>query len=117
MVRLDTLFAQVVYLNGNLSSIFAETSFKTIDLSGFDTSKVKNMSNMFYMCSNLTTIYVSEAWDISNLEYTDSMFYHAFNIVGGQGTTYDDDYTNGYYAYIDEGSSNPGYLTDIADKE
>lgn len=28
----------------------------TIDLSGFDTSKVTNMNFMFYNCSNLTTI-------------------------------------------------------------
>nr|DAG40454.1 MAG TPA: protein of unknown function DUF285 [Caudoviricetes sp.] len=32
------------------------TNLTTIDLSGFDTSKVTNMGRMFYHCYNLTTI-------------------------------------------------------------
>ena len=44
------------------------------------------------------------------------MFYVTLAIVGGAGTTYDDNNTNRSYAHIDGGQSNPGYFTDIADK-
>lgn len=39
------------------------------------------------------------------------MFRNCFSIVGGKGTTYDKNHTDGEYARIDGGPSNPCYLT------
>ena len=44
-----------------------------LDLSGFDTSKVTNMSNMFGGCANLTSLDVS-GFDTSNVIQMDDMF-------------------------------------------
>ena len=39
------------------------------------------------------------------------MFYYTRNLVGGAGTTFNESYMDVSYAHIDEGPSNPGYLT------
>lgn len=39
------------------------------------------------------------------------MFIQCGKIIGGEGTTYDDNHTAAVYAHIDGGTSNPGYLT------
>jgi hypothetical protein len=39
------------------------------------------------------------------------MFRNCPNLVGGQGTKYDESHTDATYAHIDGGESNPGYLT------
>ena len=84
---------------------------KHLDLSGFNTKNTKNMSSMFGGCYNLSTIYVSERWNMSNVEKSDYMFYACSKIIGGAGTTYDDDHFDGDYAHIDGGPENPGYYT------
>ena len=45
------------------------------------------------------------------------MFTYCLNLIGGAGTTIDDNHIDGDYAHIDGGTSNPGYFTDIADKK
>ena len=47
---------------------------KTLDLSGWKTSNVKNMSKMFYNCINLESLNVS-GWDTSSVEIMNGMFY------------------------------------------
>ncbi|MBR4921843.1 MAG: BspA family leucine-rich repeat surface protein [Prevotella sp.] len=86
-------------------------SLTSIDLSDFNTVNVTNMEYMFNNCPELSSIYASKKWDMSNVKYSNRMFYGCHKIVGGAGTTYDSRYTNGKYARIDEGPSNPGYLT------
>ena len=49
------------------------SSLKTVDLSGFDTSNVTNMQYMFYNCSNLTTLDVS-GWDTGSVTNMYAMF-------------------------------------------
>ena len=39
------------------------------------------------------------------------MFRGCTNLVGGAGTTYDDNFVDATYAHIDGGTSNPGYFT------
>ena len=46
---------------------------KTLDLSGWDTSNVKNMGDMFYGCHNLKSLNLS-GWDTSNVENMKQMF-------------------------------------------
>ena len=87
------------------------SNLTSLDVSGFNTDKVTDMSGMFAYCSNLTTIYASKSWDMSSVTSSDYMFYNCPNLVGGAGTTFDWSHTNGEYARIDEGASNPGYLT------
>ena len=86
-------------------------NLESLDLSNFDTQKVKEMGRMFADCSKLTTIYVSDKWSVENLQASANMFYGCTSLVGGAGTTYDAEHTDGAYAHIDGGTSNPGYLT------
>ncbi|HGF7960172.1 TPA: BspA family leucine-rich repeat surface protein, partial [Enterococcus faecium] len=51
----------------DLSNAFKDkTSLKTIDLTGLDTSNVKNMAYMFYNCNTLTSLNV-KGWNTSNV--------------------------------------------------
>lgn len=83
----------------------------SIDLSSFNTSNVTNMGSMFYSCSNLRTIYVGEGWTTENVTESENMFNNCLTLVGGKGTKYNVEHINDTYAHIDEGTSNPGYLT------
>ena len=83
----------------------------TLDLSGFDTPNVTNMGSMFFNCNALTTIYCNNDWSQSSvLTYSGNMFYGCEALVGGNGTTYDANYTNATYARPD-GEGTPGYFT------
>ena len=50
------------------------SSLTSLDLTNFDTSKVTGMSSMFYNCSKLTQITVSNKWIINSGTSTDGMF-------------------------------------------
>lgn len=87
------------------------TSLTTIDLSSFNTENVTETNGLFYGCENLKTIYVGDGWNMSYITDSKNMFADCPNLVGGQGTKYDDDHTDIEYAHIDGGESNPGYFT------
>ena len=87
------------------------TGLTSLDLSSFNTSKVIYMTYMFDGCTNLRTIYVGSGWSTAAVEESYDMFTNCYNLVGGQGTTYDSSHTNATYAHIDGGPSNPGYFT------
>lgn len=96
----------------NMGDLFLNCrSLKTIDLSSFNTSKVTNMAYMFYRCTSLTTVYVSDSWTTANVTNSERMFERCTNIVGGMGTTFDENIIDASYARIDGGASNPGYFT------
>ena len=102
----------------DMSQMFSEcTQFTTLDLSSFDTEKVENMANMFSACTSLTTIYVGSEWTTDAVTNSYSMFYICNNLIGGKGTTFDDQYDDVTYAHIDGGTTNPGYFTNIAEKD
>ena len=94
---------------------FMNSSLQTLDLSSFDTSNVTDMSYMFANCYSLTTIYVSDKWSVASVTNGDYMFGECTALVGGNGTTYDENHTDPSYANIDI-AGKPGYFTDIADK-
>ncbi len=54
-------------------NMFNYLNFILIDMSGFDTSNVTNMSSMFWGCDKLTILDVS-GFDTSNVIYMNSMF-------------------------------------------
>ena len=58
----------------DLSTAFLWYRFKTIDISGWDTSNVKDMTMMFYGCFDLTDIIGIENMNIDNVERMDYMF-------------------------------------------
>ncbi len=63
-----------IKLDSDSSYLFAGLAkLTTLDLTGFDTSDVVNMSNMFKSCTNLKTINLS-SFDTSNVENMSSMF-------------------------------------------
>lgn len=138
----------------NMATVFYDCNGLTeLDLSGWDTSKVQNMSNMFRECDKLRelnlagwdtssvtqtasmfsgspcieTIYVSDAWDMTNVTSSNYTFNNNKVLVGGNGTKYSNSYRNAVYARIDlpavvdeDGNvitpAVPGYLTHINDK-
>ena len=51
----------------------AVTSLTTLDLHGWDTSNVTDMTSMFAYCSSLQTVNV-DGWDTSNVKNMDDMF-------------------------------------------
>ena len=103
----------VTTMNGMFYNCSALTS---LDVSGFNTSNVTTMISMFNGCSNLTTIVVGNGWNTNDVTSSDNMFKDCTNLVGGKGTTFNSsNSTDKTYAHIDGGTTNPGYLTDIAD--
>lgn len=101
---------------GNVTNIYGMfqncSRLTSLDLSSFNTQKVSDMGYMFNSCENLKTIYVGELWstDFEDLS-SNYMFKGCTSIVGGKGTTYDDNLSHHIYAHIDGGASNPGYFT------
>jgi len=94
-----------------------------IDMSNFSTPNLVSIKSMFlhpisstethqnYMNAipKLTTVYVSDKWDISNVA-NDTVFSNNVNLVGGNGTTFDSSKLTATYARADiEGVE--GYFT------
>ena len=102
---------------------------KVLDISNFDTSSLKTVTaawakgdssstwrsshnfNMFGYMKSLTTIYVGDKWDISNVESSDEVFDESKNLRGGAGTVFNASHIGTDYMHVDGGTSNPGYLT------
>ena len=94
----------------NMYGTFANLKIEELDLSSFDTNKVTNMSWMFINCPNLKRIFASDKFITTNVSNSENMFKNSPNLVGGNGTTYDESHTDGEYARIDTAST-PGYFT------
>ena len=94
----------------NMEGVFRKTKFTSIDISGWDTSKVTSMRIMFNQCNNLTTIYVGQNWSTDNVTDSYKMFFETSNIVGQNGTVYNSSKIDKKYARVDQDGA-PGYLT------
>ena len=70
-----------VSLVEDLSELFRGIGWdiKTLDLSGWKTSNVKNMTDMFYQCESLKSLDVT-GWDTSNVENMGGMFWGCHNL-------------------------------------
>jgi hypothetical protein len=110
--------------------LFTGTQVREVDLSSFDMSKAEQTYNMFLSNPQLTTIYVSDKWnlDISTLDTTSSdaaysgmtnMFDSNPKLVGGNGSTPvslgNKTHTGALYARVDT-TETPGLMTHIKDK-
>ena len=105
----------------DMSGMFGDSNFISIDISSWDTSNVNNMSEMFshsYYGHAIQTIYVSNKFVTSSLTETNNdMFYGCCDLKGGNGTECDgENNIDSSMAHIDT-AGNPGYFTDIADKD
>lgn len=95
----------------NMEQVFSGCSSLTeVDISSFNTSSVQTTHAMFYNCSDLTTIYASSSFALSDGTVSDMMFEGCTSLVGGIGTTYNNENVDKTYARIDE-SDAPGYFT------
>ena len=65
----------------DLSDIFYQFLVEVVDISGWDTSNVITMEDMFSCCKKLKKIIGIENLDISNVEDTHGMFYCCENLV------------------------------------
>ncbi|MDD6004025.1 MAG: BspA family leucine-rich repeat surface protein [Bacteroidales bacterium] len=83
----------------------------SIDLSGFNTAKVTDMTRLFYGCENLESIFVGDNWSTASVTKSSSMFEDCTKLCGGKGTAYNVDITDATYAKIDGGKDAPGYFT------
>jgi len=98
----------------DMSLMFDECeNLTSIDVSNFDTENVTDMQQMFAWCPKLTTIYCCEDWNMMNVTNSLYMFRDSYNLVGGQGTRYDENHMDISYAHPDGGTANPGYFTAI----
>ena len=80
------------------------------NLSSLDTSRTTDMSFMFYDCSSLRVIWVTEKWSTKNLVSSDYMFVNCYSLVGGNGTEFISSSTDALFANVDT-DNDPGYLT------
>ena len=98
----------------NMSYMFSGcSSLTSLDISTFNTGNVTKMNKMFQACTNLMTIFASNNFTIANVESGSDMFKDCTKLVGGKGTTYNQDKTRYTYARLDDGSGNPGYFANI----
>ena len=90
------------------------TELTYINLASFDTKKIENQGfvDMFYSCSKLKTIYAGSGW-VVNTELGGRMFAGCSQLVGGEGTRYEELKYGSNFAHVDGGTSNPGYFTQI----
>ena len=57
------------------------TELKSVgDLSQWDVSNAKTMKQMFFDCQKLTELHGLDTWKTDNLEYTNEMFYNCRNL-------------------------------------
>ena len=89
------------------------TELTYLNLASFNTNKISDLGfvNMFFYCSNLQTIYVNSDWFKPELGC--SMFQECNQLVGGEGTHYEDYKWSTEFARVDGGTSKPGYFTQI----
>lgn len=101
------------------------TKLDEIDFSGMDFSATLYMNHMFDDCTSLKTIFVDENTKLPNIDLhetfagIETVFTNCVNLVGGNGTTYDETRVNRTFFRLDGGpdSENPGYLTAIDEAE
>lgn len=75
------VYKVLTYNTTTFNFIFAYCSgLESINVSGWDTSKVTSMSNMFQNCKSLTSLDLS-SWDISNVTNMDYMFYNCYDLT------------------------------------
>ncbi|MCR5131656.1 MAG: BspA family leucine-rich repeat surface protein [Prevotella sp.] len=77
----------------NASLLFGKLpELTTIDLTGFDLSRLGNTNSMFYDCPVLKTIYCYQSLASDKVESANGMFQYCTSLKGGCGATLPSDY-------------------------
>lgn len=87
------------------------TGLTTLDLRGFDPSRLTDLVYTFSGCTALTTIWADEDFSLPSGVSGAGCFYGCSKLVGGAGTAYSSSRTTATYLRIDGGTSSPGYLS------
>ena len=96
----------------DMNCMFAQCrQLASLDVRSFNTANVTDMGYMFYGCILLTAIYCNEDWTTGKVETSDDMFAQSTQLVGGNGTAYDEDHVDIAYARPDGVDEKPGYFT------
>lgn len=88
------------------------TALKELNLENWKTVQCNRTmaDRMFANCPNLKTIWVTRNWKPLTDRHQ-NMFEGDLALTGIKGTVFTPDHLNGDYAHIDEGTTNPGYLS------
>ena len=98
----------------DFSSMFEGcANLEELDLRQLKTSSATNLKAMFKDCSQLNSIYVSSSWSSATVTESENMFSGCSKLEGNNGTVYNESHTDGTYAHLDGGESNPGYFSHI----
>ena len=94
------------------AQVFVGTKLKELNLTGFNLSNAKYTDDMFKNNSELTTIYVSDNWNLdpAKLDSSPNMFSGNPKLTGANGTTIAGNPVDATYARVDTAET-PGYLT------
>lgn len=96
----------------DMSTMFSDChALESLDLSSFNTSRVEWMMNMFSYCYFLKTILVGSGWNVDNIASSNDMFIGSEMLTGGNGTPFTYDNLDKTYARIDGKDGKDGYLT------
>ena len=91
-------------------------SLEMLDLHTWNTPELEETGRMFYGCSNLKTIYVSDKFNVDNVESSSDMFKGCESIEGAYNTVYDSEHVDKSGACIDKGGAtwgvDKGYFTE-----
>jgi len=73
-----------ISLSENITSLALlftnKSNIKSIDVTGWNVSNVKNMTEMFYYCTSLEEVIGLDTWDTSSCESFRKMFYDCNNL-------------------------------------
>ncbi len=95
----------------NMSRVFASCySLYELDISSFDTRNVTTMEAMLNDLHTIRTIFVSDKFVLTKVKNGERMFKNDYYLVGGNGTTYNENRINLNYAYVDT-DERIGYFT------
>ena len=101
------------------SMFFMCTQITTLNLSDFETSKVTDMSNMFGSCDALTTIYVSDKFTIDKVTSDEYMFRYCDKLKGASSYiwgNWNKNYANYHTGYFSYGINTVDDLKKFANK-
>jgi len=85
----------------NMSCMFDMSSnLTTLDLSGWDISNVTDMSYMFDGCSGLTAIYVGSGWSTAKVTSGTDMFYNCTSLPNFNSSYTDHTYCSRYMTLV-----------------
>jgi surface protein len=99
-----------------LVNMFATTTiFRSFNLKNFNLTNATDVSGMFSSIANLFFKRIFSHTYINNNIISDNLFRDDIYLVGGNGTTFDANYTDAVYARIDGENGLPGYFCNPAD--